>query len=106
MSDITASTWQSGTGSTTEGTRASTAGERAVRPSVDGVLNDVLLVVPTLNEEEGLPCVLDEARGLGVATLVRDGGSSDRTREVAAGYGVPVIGVSKGKARGWREFLH
>jgi dolichol-phosphate mannosyltransferase len=69
-------------------------------------LNDVLLIVPTLNEEEGLPGVLDEARRLGVATLVLDGGSTDRTREIARSRGVPVVEVSKGKARGWREFLN
>lgn len=69
------------------------------------VLSDVLLVVPTLNEEQGLPGVLEEARRLGVATLVLDGGSDDRTRDIAGAYDVPVVEVSKGKARGWREFI-
>ncbi|MBI2965183.1 MAG: glycosyltransferase [Chloroflexi bacterium] len=68
-------------------------------------LADVLLVVPTLNEEQGLPGVLEDARRLGVATLVLDGGSEDRTREIASEYNVPVVRVSRGKARGWREFV-
>jgi dolichol-phosphate mannosyltransferase len=68
-------------------------------------LADVLLVVPTLNEEEGLPSVLADARKLGVETLVLDAGSQDRTREIAGEYDVPVVTVSRGKARGWREFL-
>ena len=65
----------------------------------------MLLTVPTLNEEEGLPLVLAEARRLGVATLVVDGGSTDGTRGVADSYGVPVITVARGKGRGWRDFL-
>lgn len=68
-------------------------------------LADVLLVVPTLNEEQGLPGVLEEARRLGVATVVLDGGSTDRTRDIAGAHSVPVVVVSKGKGRGWREFV-
>ena len=68
-------------------------------------LSNVLLVVPTFNEQGGLPSVLVESRRLGVATVVVDGGSTDRTRAIAECYDVPVITVSRGKGRGWRDFL-
>ena len=72
---------------------------------MDSRLSGVLLAVPTLNEEEGLPAVLGQARQLGVTTMVVDAGSTDGTRAVADTYGVPVVEVSRGKGRGWREFL-
>lgn len=68
-------------------------------------LADVLLVVPTLNEEQGLPLVLRQARDLGVTTLVLDGGSEDGTREVAARFDVEIVAVGRGKGRGWQDFL-
>jgi dolichol-phosphate mannosyltransferase len=68
-------------------------------------LANVLLVIPALNEEAGLPVVLAQARELGVATLVLDGGSSDRSVEVAREHEVEVLHVRRGKGRAWRDFL-
>ncbi len=72
---------------------------------VSPALANVLLVVPALNEEVGLPVVLAQARALGVATLVLDGGSSDRSVEVAQEHDVEVLNVRRGKGRAWRDFL-
>jgi glycosyltransferase involved in cell wall biosynthesis len=79
--------------------------EAAEAPASSMALANVLLVIPTLNEEEGLPCVLRQARELGVATLVIDGGSTDRSRDVALQHGVEVLSVRRGKGRAWRDFL-
>ena len=68
-------------------------------------LEGVLLAVPTLNEEAGLPVVLSQARELGVDTVVVDGGSTDRTTLVAERFGVPVVAASRGKGSAWRDFL-
>ncbi len=67
-------------------------------------LSQVLLVIPTLDEEEGLAVVLRQARQLSVETLVIDGGSADHSVEVALGAGVKVRQVPRGKGRAWREF--
>lgn len=68
-------------------------------------LEGVLLAVPTLNEEDGLPIVLAQARELGVDTVVVDGGSTDGTKGVAERFGVPVVAASRGKGSAWRDFL-
>ena len=68
-------------------------------------LDCVLLVIPTLNEAEGLAQVLADARALGVETLIVDGGSTDGTKEIARELGAQVLEVSTGKGRGWRDFL-
>jgi dolichol-phosphate mannosyltransferase len=68
-------------------------------------LASVLLVIPALNEEAGLRVVLAQARELGVATLVLDGGSSDRSVDVARAHDVEVLHVRRGKGRAWRDFL-
>jgi len=72
--------------------------------SVDALFS-VLLVIPTLNEAEGLAQVLADARTLGVETLVVDGGSTDGTKEIARELGGQVLEVSAGKGHGWRDFL-
>lgn len=66
---------------------------------------NVLLVVPTLNEEQGLPVVLTQARQLGIATIVADAGSTDGTCEIAKEFKADILKVARGKGRGWREFL-
>jgi dolichol-phosphate hexosyltransferase len=76
---------------------------RGVRLSPE--LANVLLVIPALNEEAGLRVVLAQARELGVATLVLDGGSSDRSVEVAEEHEVEVLHVRRGKGRAWQDFL-
>jgi dolichol-phosphate hexosyltransferase len=75
---------------------------------------DVVVVLPTLNEEHGLPQTLDgipfdaiRAAGWTVRPLVMDGGSTDRTREVAHERGVAVLDQSgRGKGSAVREALH
>lgn len=74
---------------------------------------DAVVLLPTLNEEEGLPLTLAEipfsemrALGWSVRPLIIDGGSTDRTREVAASHGIPVIAQrSRGKGAAIREAI-
>lgn len=68
-------------------------------------LSQTLLVIPALNEEEGLPYVLGEAARLGVFALVLDGGSVDGTCRAAHAFGVPVLPVPRGKGRAWSRFV-
>jgi len=77
----------------------------ALESSLSPKLANVLLVIPALNEEAGLRVVLAQARELGVATLVLDGGSSDRSVEVAEENDVEVLHVRRGKGRAWQDFL-
>jgi len=70
-----------------------------------GLFSNILLIVPTLDEENGLPLVLSQARQLGIAVVVADAGSTDRTREIASEFDTPVLNVPRGKGRGWRELL-
>ncbi len=79
--------------------------------SFDGA--DVVVLLPTLNEEEGLARTLDEipfdtlrALGWRVQPLVIDGPSTDRTREVAHGRHVPVLlQQTRGKGAAIRQAL-
>ena len=74
---------------------------------------DVVVVLPTLNEEAGLARTLDEIpfdalRGAGWSSrpLIIDGGSTDGTRGIAAARGVPVLEQrSRGKGAAIREAL-
>lgn len=62
---------------------------------------NVTIVVPTLNEERGIGGVVRDFKKLGYDVLVVDGGSKDRTREIAQQNGAKVIiqtGKGKGKA--------
>ncbi len=61
----------------------------------------VTVMIPVLNEEESIGRVIDEVVSTGVPReniLVVDGGSTDRTREIAAAKGVKVI-VQEGKGK-------
>lgn len=56
------------------------------------------IILPTLNEEAGLSQTLEDipfdrlaGAGWRVRPLVVDGGSTDRTLEVAAAWGIPVL---------------
>jgi rSAM/selenodomain-associated transferase 2 len=77
----------------------------------------VSVVIPTLNEERLLPRAVASVRRDAAEVLVIDGGSTDRTREVAAAAGGRVVHSARGRGvqldRGAREaqgdwlvFLH
>ena len=67
----------------------------------------VTAIVPTLNEEEGLPIVLAGLRKVGVDEIVVvDGNSTDRTQEIARKAGAKIIlQEGKGKGNGFQSFL-
>ena len=63
--------------------------------------SEVLLLIPTLNEEEAIQQLVQEARMAGFTDiLVVDGKSSDRTREVAEAMGARVVLQEFGKGKG------
>lgn len=58
------------------------------------------VIVPTLNEEEHVQATLASLQGEpGTEIIVVDGGSTDRTRELAAGYAVTLLQAGKGRGR-------
>jgi len=64
-------------------------------------LDDTLVIIPTLNEEEGVELVIKELVEAGVDKkniLVVDGGSTDKTVEKAEGMGVKVI-MQRGRGK-------
>lgn len=79
------------------------------------------VVIPTLNEERSLPALLEDlhelSRSVPLDIVVADGGSTDRTRAIAAAAGVCVLAAPRGRARQlnagarvgqgeWLLFLH
>jgi len=72
-------------------------------------LNDITIIIPTLNEVEAIGKVLDEVLGVGISKdriIVVDGGSTDGTREVAKSRDVNVIlQEGKGKAKALKTAL-
>lgn len=87
-------------------------------------MNDVSVIIPTLDEEDWLPDCLRSIRAsfrglpLEIETIVVDGGSEDATPEVAREYGVDqLMSAPRGRARQlqagvreadgrWLIFLH
>ncbi len=64
-------------------------------------INDIEVVIPTLNEEEAIGRVLDEIYSVGIKpdqVLIVDGHSTDRTREIAKEKGAKVI-LQEGKGK-------
>jgi rSAM/selenodomain-associated transferase 2 len=60
----------------------------------------VSAVIPTLNEEHTLPGVLSELSRQGACQIiVADGGSTDRTVDVARGFGAEVVCLSPGRGK-------
>jgi len=74
---------------------------------------EIALVIPTLNEEAGLPLTLDNIpfdlmleHGWNVRPLIVDGGSTDRTLEICRARGLSVlVQRSRGKGAAIREAL-
>jgi len=60
---------------------------------------DITAVIPTLNEEEGVGLVIDELKANGIENIVVvDGGSADKTRDVAAARNVAVV-IQEGRGK-------
>ena len=60
---------------------------------------NITVVIPTLNEEEGIGKVLDELQSLGLNNImIVDGYSTDRTVEIAKQFGVQTI-LQHGKGK-------
>jgi len=63
-------------------------------------MNSITVVIPTLNEENAIGEVIDGFKDLGFSDiLVIDGGSTDKTREIAERRGAHVI-IQSGKGKG------
>ena len=61
---------------------------------------NISVIVPVLNEEKSIAATLQAlARLQPYETIVVDGGSQDRTAEIAAEFGVKVIPSERGRAR-------
>ena len=57
----------------------------------------VTVVIPVLNEEEAIAVVLERIpRGLADDIIVADGGSNDRTAEIASANGARVLNLGRG----------
>lgn len=64
------------------------------------VPNSLSVVIPTLNEADALPALLDDLdrqRGLALRVIVADGGSDDATVALAAAGGAEVIEAVRGR---------
>jgi rSAM/selenodomain-associated transferase 2 len=58
------------------------------------------VVIPTLNEAENLPSLLDDLKkqqNISLEIIVGDGGSSDATRSVSHAYGVHFVTAGRGR---------
>lgn len=66
----------------------------------------IVAIVPTLNEEKGLPKVLKGLKGRVQEVVVVDGGSTDKTTEIAKRAGCKIIlQEGRGKGMGFQSFL-
>ncbi len=66
-------------------------------------MNYLSIIIPTLNEELRIAATLKQI-GAGVEIIVVDGGSTDKTREIAEQLGGKVI-ISPSKGRGFQMNL-
>ena len=62
----------------------------------------ISIIIPTLNEERSLPALLEVIRKQGSdhEVIVVDGGSRDRTLEIARGHGVRTLPCPPGRGHG------
>jgi rSAM/selenodomain-associated transferase 2 len=61
---------------------------------------NISVIVPVLNEENSIAATLEALLPLAPYEIITvDGGSSDRTREIAAGFQVKIISSERGRAR-------
>lgn len=58
---------------------------------------DLSIVIPTLNEAEGIAETLDSLRRPGIEVIVADGGSTDGTARFAAAHGARVTIATRGR---------
>ncbi len=69
-------------------------------------ISDIVILVPTLNEEAGIAEVITGFQKQGIKEIiVADGGSKDKTREIAKNCGATVLAVPCGKGNGFRGCL-
>ncbi|HNR39453.1 MAG TPA: glycosyltransferase family 2 protein [Acidobacteriota bacterium] len=68
--------------------------------------NRITVVIPCLNEEEGIPLVLKQIPNFVDEVLVVDNGSTDRTADIATSFGATVIQESiRGYGRAYKTGL-
>ena len=61
---------------------------------------NISVIVPVLNEEKNIATTVEALLALApYEIIIVDGGSSDRTREIAAGFQVKIISSERGRAR-------
>jgi glycosyltransferase involved in cell wall biosynthesis len=62
----------------------------------------ISIIIPTLNEERSLPSLLDAVcrQGAEYEVIVVDGGSQDRTLEIARRHGVRTLSSPPGRGKG------
>ena len=68
-----------------------------MRHSLETLLS---IIIPTLNEAEHLPALLDDLKqqqNISLEIIVGDGGSTDATRAVAEAYGVSFVSAKPGR---------
>jgi rSAM/selenodomain-associated transferase 2/rSAM/selenodomain-associated transferase 1 len=58
----------------------------------------ITIIIPTLNEEEGIGELLDSLQDQDVEVIVADGGSTDRTVEICRQKGVKIVKSPVGRA--------
>jgi glycosyltransferase involved in cell wall biosynthesis len=74
------------------------------RSETVGEPTGITVVIPVLNEEEAIGPVIEAVRREAIdEVIVADGGSRDRTAEIAAAHGARVIHVGKGYGRACLE---
>ncbi len=60
----------------------------------------ISVIIPTHNEEETVPGLLNRLTGLpGLEIIISDGGSTDRTAQICAGYPVTFVSGPPGRGR-------